>query len=165
MKELIIVDGYNVINALSRYRESAKLSLEAARVRLIEDMVNFKAISNCEVIVVFDSSMVKWDLSEEELFGIKVIFSGKGKTADSVIEEIVSKYEGEEKLIVVTSDYVQQRFVFGKGVMRRTPKELEVELVREQTSLEKTHENTRVYLEEWIPKEVKEKLRKLMREL
>ena len=49
---------------------------------------------------------------------VRIIYSKKGETADTVIEEMVNQDQSHNKIFVVTSDYVQQKVVFRKNVYR-----------------------------------------------
>ncbi|MDP3014353.1 MAG: NYN domain-containing protein [Candidatus Subteraquimicrobiales bacterium] len=163
MNELLIIDGYNVISALSRYKGLKKLSLEAARAKLIEDLVNFKAATDYEVIVVFDSPKQS-SIRKENFHGVKVIFSGKGKTADSIIERIIAENEERERIVLVTLDYTEQRLAFGKGVIRKTPKELKADLFEQQEYVKENRKHPKSFLEDRLSEEIKKKLSRLIKE-
>ena len=106
----LIVDGYNVINfAFKVERES----LEKKRSRLIEKMVNFSAYTGIKVVIVFDG---QGGLRSKERFeGVKVIFSKKGQSADSVIERLLYQEENHNSVAVASSDNALRDMAFGSG--------------------------------------------------
>jgi len=125
MKEYLIVDGYNVIFAWPHFEALRKSSLEHARQKLIDDLINYAALTGRQLILVFDAYRVKEPAARtEEMPGLRVIYTAFGETADSLIEKLVGELSGEGAVYVVTSDWAEQRIVFGQGAYRLTPGEL-----------------------------------------
>lgn len=126
-RQVLIVDGYNVIRNNERYAglgadyESAS-TWNRARETLINDaaQVGQEAYEHCTV--VFDGAGNPESTGEpKNVAGIDVIFSPAGVSADSVIEHLA--YEAREKgfeVVVVSSDFAIQSTVFGGGVTRRS---------------------------------------------
>ena len=125
-KRLLIVDGYNVLRSGSRYRWQPRADedytddfFNAARDRLINDVVNY-AGRDMGAIIVFDAA--DNELSEgsrTKIGGVQVIFSPAGQSADKVIEKLA--HDARERMVetlVVTSDATIQDTVFGGGVDR-----------------------------------------------
>lgn len=164
MSELIIVDGYNIIFQDSHYKELKDVSLELARVRLIEDLANYQSYTGNKVVVVFDAA--ERELSNERkgsVLGVKVIFTKKGESADSCIESLAFRPHADRTVIVATSDYHLQRVVFGKGIYRRTPGELVSEIAEAKEEWKQhTKEPPRSFLEDRLDDQVRKKLRKLI---
>lgn len=164
MKELIIVDGYNVINRESRYRQY-KEDLETARVKLIEDLVDYEALEDCDVAVVFDGSGGFGNLEKKKnILGVDVYFTRGSQTADSLIERLAYEAKENRNVIVVTADYDQQKAVFSEGVLRKTPKEMVKNIVEAKTnSTELIKTGTkRIFLEDCLSNKVKESLKHLI---
>src|SRR5690606_5415096 len=60
---------------------------------------------------------------------ITVIYTRKNQTADECIERLVKQLRGVQRQIyVATSDYTEQRVVFGEGALRKSARELLLEL-------------------------------------
>ena len=56
----MLVDGYNIIHAWDELRELMEdVSLESARVKLIDTLSNYKGVQKATIIVVFDAYLVK----------------------------------------------------------------------------------------------------------
>ncbi len=131
MKEYVIVDGYNIINALSHLKEISKGSLEEARDAIINELVEYHSFTGKEVIIVFDAYQVKGTKVKKEKYkGIEVVFTKEHQTADSYIEEVVEKLTKNKRDIVkvVTSDWAEQQVVLGSGAVRMIPRELKIEM-------------------------------------
>jgi predicted RNA-binding protein with PIN domain len=99
----VLVDGYNLIRQSDRLGEQDRLALELGRNDLLDRLRRYKRIRRHRITVVFDAAG-KPGLSEERTQekGIRVIYSGQGESADSVIRRMCRKEGGN--LLVVTSD-------------------------------------------------------------
>lgn len=99
----VLIDGYNLIRQSASLRSQEKLALELGRDSLLERLRQYKRNRRHRITVVFDAAS-KPLLAEERSRqkGIRVIYSGQGETADSVIKRICRK-EGRN-VLVVTSD-------------------------------------------------------------
>jgi uncharacterized protein len=131
MKEVLIVDGYNIIGAWSTLVELKKENLELARDRLIEILKEYKAYTGREVIVVFDAHLTGSRSTSEKIGGVRVMYTKQQETADEMIERLV--YEAEKKkarIYVATSDFTEQQVTFGGGALRISAQELQL-LVKE----------------------------------
>jgi predicted RNA-binding protein with PIN domain len=131
MREVLIVDGYNIIGDWPELRELKRESLEAARDALIDDLKEYKAFTGFEVIVVFDAHLSAGRQAEEVISGIKVYYTGNEETADECIERLVFEYLREKvrlHIYVATSDYVEQQVTFGGGALRISARELRIDV-------------------------------------
>lgn len=124
MKEYLIVDGYNVINAWKEFAALREENLEHARDLLVAAIAEYTAFRGYHGTVVFDAQEVQGEGSVIKLHGVEVVFTNEGETADSWIER--KSYElGREKrkVFVVTSDYAEQINVLGAGAYRISARE------------------------------------------
>lgn len=128
-KRLIIVDGHNFI---FNFFKSGKLNnekIEYLKEKLVNDLVWYKSLKSCDLIVVFDAA--KSSNPQRSMYiadGVEVIHSRKNETADDVIEELAISKKGYREIFVVTSDYLQQKVVFKKNVYRKSVREFNAEL-------------------------------------
>lgn len=125
-RPLLVVDGYNVIGATTRYQslidehagagalaDVASLSrdpyghdpYETARSTLINDVATY-AQGRYEAVVVFDAA---GNLSDDRPAfapgGVRMVFSATGESADTVIErQVVRAREQGREVLLVTSD-------------------------------------------------------------
>ena len=121
MSSHLILDAYNVIGALDRYREAD--DFDAARELLITDALKAAGWTGRTIIVVFDAHRapdLRW---EEPRAGgaVRVVYSAPGESADDEIERLLAKLEGSAT--VYTADFALQRTALARGSTRATPSE------------------------------------------
>lgn len=138
MKDLLIVDGYNIIFAWDELKKLAAQSLEHARAKLTDTLVSYGKAKGCRLIIVFDAMYTE---ETEKSMNIgsdcQVIFTDKEETADSCIERIVYDHRHDKRIIyVATSDGSEQIQVLGTGAYRMPARELaeDVERVRREVA-------------------------------
>ncbi len=121
MASYLILDGYNVIGALDRYRGAP--TLDAAREFLVNDALKAAGWTGRQMIVVFDAHGGPEPERTEPLAGgaARVVYSAPGESADDVIERLLAKLEGSA--IVYTADFALQRTALARGSTRATPRE------------------------------------------
>lgn len=168
---ITIVDGYNVINAWPELKEYVDSDLEHARDLLIEKLVNYKFITNEDIIVVFDAHYVKDNPgTKKEIKGIQVVYTKEKTNADSYIEEKVALLAKDLRNVikVVTYDFAEQQNILGSGATRVTPKEFKYRIIDSEKRLkliyieEERKKNKRNNLGNIINKKTYEKLKKLL---
>ncbi len=117
----LILDGYNVIGALDRYRAAG--SLDAARELLVNDALKAAGWTGRPMIVVFDAHRSPEPGRAELRAGgaVRVVYSAPGESADDVIERLLSRLEGSAT--VYTADFALQRTALARGSTRATPRE------------------------------------------
>jgi predicted RNA-binding protein with PIN domain len=129
VKDLLIIDGYNFIFNFFKAGKISSSQIEEIKEKLITDLSAYNSQKDYEIIVVFDAHKgSNIERSSDTHDDIEVVHSRKGETADSVIEELVSKWSPDRRIVVVTSDYSQQKVVFGKNTTRRSSREFGIEL-------------------------------------
>jgi predicted RNA-binding protein with PIN domain len=98
----VVIDGYNLIRQSETLSAREELSLELGRDALLERLRQYKRVKSHRITVVFDAAN-KPNLAEErsQKKGIRMIYSGQGETADTVIKRIC-RTEGEKVLLVTT---------------------------------------------------------------
>ncbi|MDQ3438712.1 MAG: NYN domain-containing protein [Actinomycetota bacterium] len=118
---VLILDGYNVIGALARYRVAE--TLDAAREVLINDASKAAGWTGRPLIVVFDAHRGPEPERVELRAGgaVRVIYSAPGESADDVIERLLSRLEGSAT--IYTADFALQRTAIARGSTRAAPRE------------------------------------------
>ncbi len=163
-KEFLLVDGYNIINAWPHLNEAKNISLEIAREKLIEIMADYAAQAGVAVIVVFDAHQVETTQRYNYIKdGVRVVFTKQGETADHFIEKVADAMGREEKVVVATSDWIEQQIVMGRGATRISARELLIEvenMTEKRRVFQKRRKQKRETLEDIIDPITKEMLRK-----
>jgi predicted RNA-binding protein with PIN domain len=98
----LVIDGYNLIRRSPALSAQEELSLELGRDALLERLRQYKRVRSHRITVVFDAAN-KPHVAEEttQKKGIRIIYSGQGETADTVIKRIC-RNQGEKVLLVTT---------------------------------------------------------------
>ena len=130
-KQMVIVDGYNVIYAWETLRALSAFSLEKARETLMDILSNYVAYTKIEVVLVFDAYLVKDGVgSEFTKDGYRVVFTKQDQTADAYIEEMMFRLGPDYNIRVVTDDRLLQFSAVHSGILRMTAEEFEEEITR-----------------------------------
>lgn len=184
---LLVVDGYNVIHGTDRYRslidehagagalaDVASLSRDpyghdpftVAREALLADVAAY-AQGSYDPVIVFDAA---GNLSDERpnwsRAGVRVKFSAKGESADTVIERLVTKARLQNRdVLLITSDNTIRYTVGGIPVTTLSSQLLasEIGVVEEEAHVardERTH--MRMTVEDRLDPAAREKLWRLL---
>lgn len=127
-RELLVVDGYNIIHATPRYGKLiydhsddpySSDVYDRARTALIADVAAF-AQRRYDAVIVFDAAgNVSADRPNLPRAGVRIEFSPTGVSADTVVQRLCTEAREEGRACsVVTSDGTIQATVMGKGVTR-----------------------------------------------
>src|SRR5205085_10156247 len=133
----LIVDGYNVVHAWPELKELMRLSLEAARDRLIERLATYAQVRSADVTVVFDAHRTSASSnSRQEIGGVHVVFTRKGHSADHAIERLAYSLAGDgNPITVATSDRFQRDLVRGMGGAVISALEMERQVIEAEKEL------------------------------
>ncbi len=167
MREYLIIDGYNIINAWPELNNLKNVSFEHARIKLVELLANYQGSSDKQIIVVFDAHQVKEGQGgKEDYLNIQVVYTKENETADMYIEKIAGLLVKKGKVYVATSDGLEQSVILQRGALRITAKELVEEIKKDfiknreylknmECKLGNLHQN--------LPKDIKEVLERWRR--
>jgi len=112
----LIIDGYNLIRRSPVLRREDEVALELARESLLERLRRYKRVRSHRVTVVFDAaSGTGAPARSGQEKGIRVVFSGRNETADTVIKRMCEKEGG--KFTLVTSDRELGRYAASFGAV------------------------------------------------
>lgn len=137
-REYLFIDGYNIINSWSIFKELKEGQLEEARDKLIEIMMEYQHYSGILTIIVFDAHLVKGNSGTKVRYGdLKVIYTKESETADHYIERKLDEIGRVKRVRVATSDWMEQQIVLGRGGTRISARELELEVFNEKKVISK----------------------------
>ena len=126
---VLVVDGYNIIGAWDDLQQLKEIEMGQARDKLIEKMSEYQVHTGNRVIIVFDAYYVRGIESKLKRSNLEIIFTREKETADECIERLVKGLKNvRNQVYVATSDYAEQRTIFGRGALRISARELQIEL-------------------------------------
>ena len=140
VKEYLIVDGYNIINAWPNLKELAQHNLEDARMKLIDILRDYQGYRGIYIIVVFDAHMTDVLARNYEEYGdLLVVYTSKNETADHFIEKWVNDNGDKYNIRVATSDYLEQTIVLSRGAARVSARELREEILNCKKEIDRVY--------------------------
>jgi uncharacterized protein len=162
----MILDGYNVMNALPELKSVTKVDFEGAREKLIELMSEYRSYRGIDMMIVFDAHLAPRAREHTEMIkGIKVVFTKEKMTADSYIEKMISELSAKKQVVVVTNDWTEQLMVLGSGATRVSVRELQMDLLEAHRKISETSDSLheKDFLSNRIDKKTLEELEKIRR--
>ncbi|MBQ9805252.1 MAG: NYN domain-containing protein [Clostridia bacterium] len=128
-RNLVLVDGYNLIHAWEPLREISEFSLEKARESLMDILSNYVAFTKTELILVFDAYLVKDGTgSDFRHDGYRVVYTKENQTADAFIEGLMHEMGPDYSIRMVSGDRLLQFSAVHSGILRMTVQEFVSEL-------------------------------------
>jgi len=104
MKQIMIIDGYNLLYQFSDLRKKMERNLEGAREDLLFRLSAYAKRSSFEIIVVFDGDgRVKED--QFPVQNLQVVFSALPEKADPLIRRLILEKVDQGYTTVITSDH------------------------------------------------------------
>ncbi len=113
----LIIDGYNLMHQDGAL-DGRRGDLSTSRQRLVRRIEQTASGMAAKITVVFDGREGGRDVALDAP-NLEVLFSPANRTADGLIEQMVHDAEKPERILVVTSDWIEQRLVsvFGASVI------------------------------------------------
>lgn len=130
-RNMVIVDGYNVIYADDNLKQTSLFSIEKARDELMDILSNYVSYTKTELVLVFDAYLVKGGEGSEFMHdGYKVVYTKANQTADAYIEKMMHELGPDYSIRMVTDDKLLQFSAVHSGISRVTSREFLEELTR-----------------------------------
>lgn len=130
-KKYLIVDGYNIVHAWEELKELLPDNIEGARMRLMDMLCDYQAMTKCELILVFDAYNVKGNTGElSDYHNIHIVYTKEAETADSYIEKLTHEIAKDCQVIVATSDGLVQLITRGQNCHVMSAADLREEMKR-----------------------------------
>lgn len=125
LEEILLIDGYNIINSWPELKKTAGYSLDDARKQLLDILQDYQGYRGIRIIVVFDAHLIKGGREKTEFAGgVEVVYTGENETADHYIERWTDGIKKNMQVTVATSDALQQTIVLSRGAVRMSAREL-----------------------------------------
>lgn len=123
----VVIDGYNLIRQSATLSAQEELSLELGRDALLERLRKYKRVRSHRITVVFDAANKPLPAEQRSQHkGIRIIYSGRGETADTVIKRIC-RNEGE-KVLLVTTDRELASYAEARGSVAMDSEDFEARM-------------------------------------
>ena len=137
-EKYLIVDGYNIVHAWDELKYLIDDNIDGARLKLMDMLCNYQALTKYEIIVVFDAYKVKGNLGEMfDYQNIHVVYTKEAETADAYIEKLTHRISRDYQVTVATSDGLIQLITRGQNCMVLSARELKEAMHRENESIQK----------------------------
>ena len=141
--DILLVDGYNMIGSWPELNELKVDNLELARDKLVDMMADFQAYTGYKVVIVFDAHLTDGMEQHARQHRVEIIYTAANETADEKIEKLVIQLKkAGTRIYVATSDYAEQKAIFGHGALRKSARELLEEIKHVQRDLKAKIEET-----------------------
>jgi predicted RNA-binding protein with PIN domain len=102
-EKILIIDGYNAIHAAQdRFRKIS--GLEQQRNHFLRILNSSTSFNQYKVVVVFDGQTQSPSGTKFFRNNVQVIYTGAGREADDVIQDILRKKAHQSQLEIVSSD-------------------------------------------------------------
>lgn len=110
----LIVDGHSAIFAWPEMEQLHSRRSSLGRDALVKKLRHYQDYTGVRVVVVFDGTGLATNEASEP-HGVQIFYSGAGRTADSVIERLASKYSGRFDVVVATGDRLERETATASG--------------------------------------------------
>ncbi len=135
-EKYMLVDGYNLIHAWPQLKAVLEDNLDGARGKLLDILSNYKAMTDYEIIAVFDAYRVKGhEVEVSDYLNIHQVFTREAQTADAYIEKFTHEHGRKYDITVVTSDGLEQLIIRGAGAHLISSREFIEEVGRRSLEL------------------------------
>ena len=119
-KDKYIIDAYNVIYAWKKM--AFVKDPDFSDIDFAAMVSSFADCISGHVVVVFDGNTYNADDIRSRFTNIKIVFSSKDASADSIIEKMGNQKENNERIIVITSDRIESYIASEKGSQVLSPR-------------------------------------------
>ena len=130
-KEYLLCDGYNIIFSWEELNALAAVNIDSARLALMDILSNYQGYRGCELILVFDAYRIAGHREENlDWYNIHVVYTKDAQTADSYIERFSHDHAKTDRVIVATSDGLEQIIVRSAGSELMSSRDLREDVLK-----------------------------------
>lgn len=119
----LIVDGHSIIFSWPDLRQLHERRTVLARDELAKRLRDYQDWTNIHVVVVFDGKGPEVSALADP-HDIQIFYSREGQTADAIVERLASKYANRFRILVATSDNLEQETAAACGAECISPEML-----------------------------------------
>ena len=122
MNPCYIIDGYNLIHKIPKFKNALEQNLEYSRDLLISFVKAYQSNRRIQITIVFDGEKVGYvDTSSQSTNRLKVIYSNSPEKADPLIKRLISKVTNKKSLTLVSADTDLMNFCKKSGANVLSP--------------------------------------------
>ncbi len=100
-----IIDAYNLIHKIPKFKNAMTHSLEHSRNLLISFIKAYQSTKKIKITLVFDGDNIGYvDKTSQSTSRLKIIYSNSPEKADPLIKRLISKAENKKSLTLVSAD-------------------------------------------------------------
>ncbi len=134
--DVILIDGYNLVNADKELQELSKIDINSAREALIDRLVQYQGFMQQEVVVVFDAyRRENYSGEEETRWGLKIVYTATDEPADIRLGLMASQYGKKQRIRIVSSDALVQQNALVNNALRVSSTEFLQELINVENEI------------------------------
>lgn len=123
MNPLYIIDGYNLIHKIPKFKNAMEQSLEYSRSILISFLNAYLSSRNINITLVFDGDNVGYTGATSQLTKrLKIFYSDSPEKADPLIKRLINKVTNKKSLTLVSADNDLINFCKSQGANVLSPK-------------------------------------------
>ncbi|MCM1088352.1 MAG: TetM/TetW/TetO/TetS family tetracycline resistance ribosomal protection protein [Muribaculaceae bacterium] len=159
LEEYLLVDGYNILFAWDELKELAEENLDSARGALMDILSNYQGYRGMTLILVFDAYKVKGNPgSVLPYHNIHVVYTKEAETADQYIERVTHEIGRKHRVVVATSDGLEQLIIMGQGAERMSARTLKEEIMSTNWELRALFESGKASYKRYLFDQASEEL-------
>jgi hypothetical protein len=114
----ILVDGFSLLHCWRELAWGQPRHSAAARGELVAALIQYADVRGVPVTVIFDGGGAPAGVPQSEnIRGVEVIYSRRGRTADDIIERVTHRLKPYGEVLVITDDGKERETVLSFGGM------------------------------------------------
>jgi len=146
MPELIIIDGYNIIDNWPELAQTKNHSLEGSREQLCRILANYASYSGNTVWVAFSGQFSGHARAgEETIEGVRAFYSPTGQGTINLLQKLAKQAGSKNQVRVVTNSRVKARNLFDEEISITSGSSFQKELAEAQRQMSESVDSG----EEW----------------
>jgi predicted RNA-binding protein with PIN domain len=100
-----IIDGYNLIHKIPKFKNAIEQSLEYSRNLLISFLKMHQSSKRVNITLVFDGDNVGYtEVPTQSTKRLKIIYSNSPEKADPLIKRLILKVKNKKSLTLISAD-------------------------------------------------------------
>lgn len=151
-----IIDGYNFIHKIPKFRQAIEQSLEHARAMIISFLRSYQSRRMVKITLVFDGDNVGYvEPPSRSIDKFKIVFSMSPEKADPLIQRLIKKQKNKKSVVLISADQELINFCQSQGASTMSPESFYEQI----SSYDLPDQLNQKYAQSLTPEEVSEWLK------